>query len=66
LLGYARVWRDDDRSITFAFPRRWLGSDVDGYSWSVLSDSNQEGCQEQSGDTFQEFCFDQSAGRHEF
>lgn len=32
-VGFARIWRPNRRSVTVAFPKRWLGSGVRSYEW---------------------------------
>ncbi|HYI44049.1 MAG TPA: hypothetical protein VE174_01115 [Actinomycetota bacterium] len=60
--GYARVWREDSRSVSFAFPRRMLRRGLDSYGWrvsTVYSDSDNEDCPgNPSGGDVTEHCFD--------
>jgi hypothetical protein len=34
-VGIAKLWRPNRKSITVAFPKGWLGKDVDDYQWTA-------------------------------
>ncbi len=42
VLGYAKVWRPDDRSLRVEFPRRTLGRKVHRYRWNLVTTFHNE------------------------
>jgi hypothetical protein len=50
VLGYAKVWRTDDRSFKVAFPQRILSKDLRVYKWTVASSFHDDQVAECSSD----------------
>lgn len=43
IIGFAKVWRPDERSLRIEFPKRVLGRGVTSYRWSALTSFHQQG-----------------------
>lgn len=43
IVGFAKVWRPDERSLQVEFPRRFLGRSVSRYKWEVTTNFHEEG-----------------------
>lgn len=50
IIGYAKVWKPDAKSLRIQFPKRFLGEGIDSYRWFVQSTFNHSG-DENCGDS---------------
>lgn len=50
VIGQARVWRPNSRSVRVQFPKRWLGSPINRYRWLAVTETYGGFCPPFHGD----------------
>ena len=50
VLGYAKIWRPDTRTVQIEIPKRLLSSEVQGYKWNAQSSFHDEASEDCSND----------------